>query len=85
MIIDMKLPGVTLEQEADAAAKLKIMREDIGPLTAERIYRYMKHNPLTAGEKQDLQRLFFRDVHSLWKPAEQLEITQEQWKKSASV
>lgn len=58
MIIDMKLPGVTLEQEADAAAKLKIMREDIGPLTAERIYRYMKHNPLTAGEKQDLQRLF---------------------------
>lgn len=81
VIIDMKLPGVTLEQEADAAAKLKIMREDIGPLTAERIYRYMKHNPLTAGEKQDLQRLFFRDVHSLWKPAEQLEITQEQWKK----
>lgn len=28
-----------------------------------------------------LQRLFARDVHSLWKPAEQLEITQEQWKK----
>lgn len=81
VIIDMKLPGVTLEQDADAAGKLKILREDIGPLTAERIYRYFRHNPMTPGEKQDLHRLFFKDVHSLWKPAQQLEITQEQWKK----
>lgn len=81
VIIDMKLPGVTLEQDADAVRKLRILREDIGPLTAERIYRYLRHNPLTPGEKQDLQRLFVKDIHSLWKPAEQLEITQEQWKK----
>lgn len=81
VIIDMKLSGVALEQDADAARKLKILREDIGPLTAERIYRYLRHNPLTPGEKQELQKLFVRDVHSLWKPAEQLEITQEQWKK----
>lgn len=81
VIIDMKLPGVTLEQDADAVRKVKILREDIGPLTAERIYRYLRHNPLTPGEKQDLQRLFVKDIHSLWKPAEQLEITQEQWKK----
>ncbi len=81
VIIDMQLPGAALEQDGDAARKLKILREDIGPLTAERIYRYFRHNPMTPGEKKDLQRLFCRDIHSLWKPAEQLEITREQWKK----
>lgn len=86
VIIDMKLPGVTLETDETAARKLKILREDIGSLTAERIYRYLRHNPTTPGEETELKKLFVRDAHSLWKPAErktteQLEITQEQWKK----
>lgn len=86
VIIDMKLPGVTLETDEAAARKLKILREDIGSLTAERIYRYLRHNPPTPGEETELKKLFVRDAHSLWKPAEQktteqLEITQEQWKK----
>ncbi|MCM1090165.1 MAG: VWA-like domain-containing protein [Butyrivibrio sp.] len=81
VILDMKLPGVTLEQDADAAGKLKVLREDIGSLTAERIYRYLRHNPITQAEREELHRLFYKDVHSLWKPAEQLEMTLEQWKK----
>lgn len=86
VIIDMKLPGVTLETDEAAARKLKILREDIGSLTAERIYRYLRHNPPTPGEEAELKKFFVRDAHSLWKPAEQrtteqLEITQEQWKK----
>jgi predicted metal-dependent peptidase len=81
VILDMRLPAVALEQDADAARKLKILREDIGPLTAERIYRYLRHNPITPNEREELQRLFAKDIHSLWKPAENLEITTEQWKK----
>jgi len=81
VILEMKLESVALEQDADAVRKLKILREDMGPLTAERIYRYLRHNPLSPAEHKELVRLFQRDVHSLWKPAEQLEITQEQWKK----
>ncbi len=86
VILDMKMGSMSLEQDADAARKLKILREDIGPLTAERIYRYFRHNPITQEEGQELGRLFGRDVHGLWKPEEagtqeQLEITQEQWKK----
>lgn len=81
VILDMKLPGVTLEQDADAARKLKVLREDIGALTAERIYRYLRHNPITQREREELHRLFYKDVHSLWKPADQLEMTLEQWKK----
>ncbi|MCH5344792.1 MAG: hypothetical protein J1E64_12200 [Acetatifactor sp.] len=81
VILDMKLPGVTLEQDEDAGRKLKVLREDVGPLTAERIYRYLRHNPLTPKEREELTKLFVRDVHTLWKPREELEITMEQWKK----
>ncbi len=81
VILEMKLPGVTLERDTEAAGKLKILREDIGALTAERIYRYLRREPLTPAAREELQALFVKDVHSLWKPAEQLQITQEQWKK----
>lgn len=81
VILDLELSGVALESDSDAARKLKVMREDIGPLTAEKIYRYFKHNPPTPGERNDIKRLFQRDIHSLWKPAEQLEVSAEDWKK----
>lgn len=81
VILDMELEGTALEQDADAARKIKVLREDIGSLTAERIYRYLRHAPLTSAEEQELRKLFQKDVHTLWKPAEQLEITREQWKK----
>lgn len=86
VILDMKLPGVTLKTDEAAARKLKVLQEDIGSLTAERIYRYLRHNPPTPGEESEFKELFVRDAHSLWNPTdqrttEQLEITQEQWKK----
>lgn len=81
VILDMGSGGAALEQDGEAAGKLKVLREDIGPLTAERIYRYFRKNPPTQGERRELTGLFFRDVHSLWKPAQQLELTREQWKK----
>lgn len=81
VILDMGLAGVALETDTEASGKLKILREDVGPLTAERIYRYFRLNPLTRETEAELTALFQRDVHSLWKTAEQLEITKEQWKK----
>ena len=81
VILDMQLPGVRQESDEDAIRKLKRLKEDIGSLTAERIYRYFRHNPLTQEEREELLRLFQKDEHGLWKPTQQLEITQEQWKK----
>lgn len=86
VILDLKLESVALDQDADAARKIRILKEDIGSLTAERIYRYFRHNPVTQEERRELVKLFARDVHSLWRSAdsgvqEQLEITEEQWKK----
>lgn len=86
VILDMKLESVSLESDTDAARKLMILKEDIGSLTAERIYRYFRNNPITPSEQSELEELFTRDAHGLWRredirSKEQLEITEEQWKK----
>ncbi len=81
VILDLGLAGAVLEEDETMLRKLKILREDVGALTAERIYRYFTQNPLTEREKEELRKLFVRDVHSLWKPAEELLVTKEQWEK----
>lgn len=81
VILEMKLPMAGLDTDAEAEAKLKVWREDVGALTAERIYRYMKHNPLTLRERQELTALFYRDNHWRWTPAEEIQMTPEQWRK----
>lgn len=81
VILDMQLPQTGLETDREARAKLQIWQEDVGALTAERIYRYLKNTPITPRERQELTRLFYRDSHELWKPSEELFVTQEMWKK----
>ncbi len=81
VILEMGFAGAALEEDEAAAGKLKMLKEDAGSLTAERIYRYFGKNPPSAREEEELRKLFARDVHSLWKPAAQLEATKEQWEK----
>lgn len=81
VILDMGHGGVTLEQDGIAARKLAQLKESIGALTAERIYRYFGREELPPREERELCRLFSRDDHSLWKPEEHLEMAEEQWKK----
>ncbi len=80
-ILEMKLPSATIRTDEEAAAKLRVWKEDVGSLTAEKIYRYMKANPVSDREKQELRRLFYRDSHHLWQAVEELVVTQEQWQK----
>jgi len=81
VIQDMKLRDAALEEDQDRERKLKVMREDVGALTAEKLYRYFRLNPPTQSEREELYKLFRRDSHELWKPSEELFITQELWKK----
>ncbi len=81
VIQDMQLNAASLEEDPDRARKLRILKEDVGALTAEKLYRYFRRGTLTAEERQELTKLFRRDSHELWKPAEELFVTQEQWKK----
>lgn len=81
VILDIRLTGAALKEDEDMRRKLRVLGEDIGPLTAERIYRYLRRNPITSSEKEELMRLFKRDVHDLWTPKEELAVSVEQWKK----
>ncbi|MCM1046312.1 MAG: VWA-like domain-containing protein [Candidatus Gastranaerophilales bacterium] len=81
VILDMRLSGAALEKDEDMRRKLQILRQDAGALTAERIYHYLRHNPPSQREREELTGLFARDVHTLWKPREELEMNLEQWKK----
>lgn len=81
VILEMNLPSVTLKEDDRALRKLRILKEDAGALTAERLYKYFHNNPITPGEYQEYLDLFYRDSHELWKPEENLEISLEQWKK----
>lgn len=80
-IIEMKLSMVTLETDPEAEMKLKVWKEDVGALTAEKIYRYMRLQGVSVREKQEINRLFFRDSHHMWVPKEEYEINQQQWQK----
>lgn len=81
VIIEMNLPSVTLKSDADALRKLRILKEDAGELTAERIYRYFSHTPPSEREKEEYRQLFVKDSHVLWVPREEVMMTLEQWKK----
>lgn len=80
-IIHMKLPTVTLPQDADARQVLAVLRPKVKKMTAEGIYHYLKQNPPSEPETQELIYLFQKDSHSIWKPQEELFVTAEQWKK----
>lgn len=81
VIIELNLPSVTLGQDKEAIRKLQILQEDIGALTAEKIYRYFKNYPPSASEKEELRELFYEDDHELWLPGEEAEVSMEQWRK----
>lgn len=77
VILDLSSAGTALEQDDEARAKLRVLKEDIGVLTAERIYRYLRQAVLTSGQLQELRLLFARDDHAMWQP----EKPGEAWRK----
>ncbi len=81
VILELRLHMAVLETDAEARNKLHYLKEDAGMLTAERIYRYLKNNPVSAGEREQWHRLFVRDAHIYWRGQERMEVTEGQWKK----
>ena len=81
VVLELGLHMAVLETDAEARNKLHYLKEDAGMLTAERIYRYLRNHPVSGGEKMQWQKLFCRDAHIYWQRQEQLEVSEEQWKK----
>ena len=80
-ILELEMPGTALKKDEERERKLRAIREDIGSLSAEKIYRYLKNFQIGERERKELSDLFFMDIHTYWEPREELEITLEQWKK----
>lgn len=83
IIIEMGLFSIRLKKDETAQNKLRVLKEDIGSLTAERIYKYFKNNPPTAEMLEDYRHYFRKDQHIYWQETteEELAISNEQWKK----
>lgn len=80
-IIEMKLHNVTLKQDGVLENKLRILKEDVGALTAEKIYRYFLANPPSKREIEEYEIYYKKDEHRYWQEAEEMAISVEQWKK----
>lgn len=82
-ILELAIPGSSLKKDEVAQRKLKVLREDISALTAEKIYHYLKNNRISENEMAEYTRYFAMDNHIYWMPQEsdEMVITLEQWKK----
>lgn len=81
VILGLRLQTVTLPEDADAGRAASALAEEAGGLTAEKLYRYFRNNPMPQAEWDRLNGLFRRDSHALWKPKEELVISAEQWRR----
>ena len=81
VILELGTEGMELETDRAAARALGRLREETGSLTAERIYRYLRRNRLSPEQEQEFRALVQRDLHVFWKPAQQMEVSENQWKK----
>ncbi len=83
VILDLNEKMFMLDTDREALGKLKVWKEDCGGLTAEKIYRYMKHTPPTPGEQGEIRRLFHRDSHMFWADTPEMEISMKELEKIA--
>ncbi len=83
VIAELNDPSITVDTDAGCAGMLKVLREDIGMLSVEKIYRYFRKNPLTPSRVLEYERAFARDDHSMWRTSAEAEmvISEEEWKK----
>lgn len=80
-VLELGIPGSSLKRDEKASGKLRILKEDISALTAEKIYRYLKNTSVGEGELRQLSELFYQDAHIYWEQTKELSISLEQWKK----
>lgn len=80
-VMELSLPGSALMADEVKERKLRVVREDIGALSAEKLYRYLKNFGVSTKERSELSLLFFMDSHVYWEPSKELAISPQQWKK----
>lgn len=79
--LQLRVPGTEMERDEEAAGALRVLREEIGTLTAERIYRHFRQHTPGAPTRERYARLFARDDHRFWGAQETLELSRKDWQK----
>lgn len=60
------LTAVSVEKEQSQQKAVAEMQQEIGMLTAEKIYRYLQAKQLRPDQMEELRELFLADDHRLW-------------------
>lgn len=82
-VLELALPGSSLKRDEGALRKLQALSEDVSALTAERLYRYFRNNPVSGREMEEYRKCFYVDSHTRWTAGQREEITisRQQWRK----
>lgn len=80
-VLEMGLSASAMQMDRERSEKLRILKKNAGGLTAEKLYRYFRINPLSADGMAELTSLFKVDEHSFWIAGEELSINAAQWQK----
>ena len=80
VIMELNLSAFRLQKDTEIKHKLEQLKQK-SPLTAEKLYKYIKKGLLDADELEELEVLLKRDIHDFWEVPENYEISMAQWKK----
>lgn len=80
-VMELMLPETELKSDLRKKEAFSYFEQQGVGLTAEKLYRYLRKNPLAVDEQDELARLFFVDVHDEWANREELVISLADWKR----
>lgn len=80
-VMELMLPETELKPDLRKKEALSYFENQGVRLTAEKLYRYLRRNPLAVDEQAFLARLFFMDDHDGWGEREELVISLAEWKR----
>ncbi len=81
VILELDIEAFALREDEQLKKKLKVLKEDAGGLTPDKIYKHLKNNKVNRLTLEDYKRSFARDDHRLWGPQESYELDEEDWQK----
>ena len=80
-VMELMLPETELKSDLRKKEALSYFENQGVKLTAEKLYRYLRRNPLAVDEQAFLARLFLMDDHDGWGEREELVISLAEWKR----
>lgn len=80
-ILEMNLHLSVLQTDSVLLSRLDILRKQAGGLTAEKIYRHFRIEPPSNRAMREWRKLCHYDTHIYWDRKEELELSQEEWRK----